>query len=251
MNYNKNESQTITEFFASLETNDISYVVPRGYRHLPDSVPGGDIDLIVKSNDFSECTTIAQDFGFKRNSSVLSGLLHIGKESVQKPRVALEHLLNPQKGASVIRRSLFGKGAEDNTHQIRDVKATNGNIMIHLRNHVAYTSPMNGQQIRVDPAVERSLFENRKRLNGFCVPDTPDELVHLICRGVFDKDGDFPIYYQERCNELVSTASDADMERVRDLFTLVFFEANDLVMECVLAKNFNEIRAKLRCFSDY
>jgi len=120
-------------------------------------------------------------------------------------------------------------------------------------NHVAYESPLNGSMVRVDPTVERSLFNNRKRQNGIPIPDEPDELAHLICRGIYSKRGEFPEYYIEKCDQLMSiiSSSKEKEKKFRELLSLIFFDADTLIFEMAQRSEYSQMREALIRFSDY
>lgn len=126
-------------------------------------------------------------------------------------------------------------------------------MTIDLVNHLAYESPMDGSKIRVDPAVEEAMFDRWRAHGSFYAPATPDELAHLVCRGVFDYDGEFPDRYVSRCDALVEAVragAEAD-EQFRDLLSHLFYEADSLVYDLTTAGEYDAIRSRLWRYADY
>ncbi|WP_137286168.1 hypothetical protein [Halorussus salinisoli] len=123
-------------------------------------------------------------------------------------------------------------------------------------NHVGYESPMQSEVrnvIRVDPEVEESLFRHRRFADGIPVPSEPDELAHLIRRGVFPHGGEFPPYYKRRCEELSERVfSSPELEdRFERLLSLLFFDADRVVRDHVERDAYDRLEPELRSFSDY
>lgn len=251
MDYNTEETVVIQELFELLNREEIVIVVPRGHGDLPESVPGGDIDVIVYPDDFSQTIDMIRDIGFKpptkrkRAKNVVTPLINnpsrAASIALNKPKNALDFVedqMKPQKSIN---------------EEYAEWKGRYGTVIIHLMNHLAYRSPMNEAMVRVDPEVEKSLFKNRQLQNGIPIPAPPDELAHLICRGIFAKDGNFPPYYIERCDELAKAvlATPEMRDHFQELLSLLFFEADDLVFDLVSGSHYNQIKDELLRYADY
>jgi hypothetical protein len=132
-------------------------------------------------------------------------------------------------------------------------KREQGDVIFHFMNHLAYESPKDGRKIRVDPLVENRLYERSQNVGGIPIPSPPDELAHLVCRGVFKYEGDFPDYYIRQCDELKQTVlSDPESRQAfKELLLLLFFEADDLVLSHIEDGQYNQIKSALISFSDY
>ena len=125
--------------------------------------------------------------------------------------------------------------------------------MLDIRNGLAYRSPMNGTRIRVNPAIDNGLFERRRRVEGLFVPSQPDELAHIICHSVFDKEGNFSRYYTSRCQKLFEQVqADPQLNKVfKDVLKLIFFNADRIVYSSVKNEELDQLLDKLYSFSDY
>ena len=55
----------LENLFGGFNKKKISYCVRSGYKHLPGSLDGGDIDLLLEKNDFLKFIEIIKKFGFK------------------------------------------------------------------------------------------------------------------------------------------------------------------------------------------
>lgn len=254
MNFNNAQQQKIVELFRSLNSSEIQYVIPRGHKKLPNQTSGGDIDFIIKSDDFEKATEIAKKRGFNQRTtgrstaSRIQSLANLGKKAINRPQTAVSRIYySPENVINKITRSVSKKGRGS----VLDWRAYNGDIMIHFRNHLAYESPLDSGEYRVDPIVEEELFEYRQKSGGVYIPSPPDEMVHLICRGVFDRNGDFPDYYVERCSELFNNLTDDENERFRKLLSHIFFKADELVYQHIIDEKYSDILQSLRAYSDY
>lgn len=254
MEFSRDEARLLDRLFADFADSDVTFVVPRGYRNLPQSVPGSDVDVYVAADDFGEAVRLAERRGFGSNETE-TGVSGLVEKVVANPDRATEVLLSdPRKAVRFAFEALTD--SESAVPEYDEWKGTNGNVPLHLTNHVVYESPMKGevrQMIRVDPAVEESLFRHRRFVDGIPVPSEPDELAHLLCRGVFSHGGEFPPYYERRCEDLSETVrSSPEMEeRFERLLSLLFFDADRVVREHVERGSYDELKSDLVSFSDY
>lgn len=253
MDFTAEQSRLVEAFLDALKGDGITYVVPRGYEDLPRSVPGGDVDVYVRADHFRPAIDRSKQLGLQPGGE--SGINEVISAIVADPKRAGAKLLRePVKAFSVVYGTLAGEDdLSSGQATYRDYRAYGADVMIHLMNHEAYESPMNGGMIRVHPDVEDSMFRNRRKFRGIFVPAEPDELCHLICRGVFSYSGDFPTYYVERCVNLYSKIrSSATQERAFErLLSKVFFEASEVVLEAIADKRYADIKAKLINSSGY
>lgn len=242
----------IKGFFESLESNNVTYVVPRGFNELPEQIPGGDIDLLVDEGDFSKVASIARECGFSPKDGKIKSTFNLGLQAVSNPRRAVKYTVDsPEYVARLIKNKATGNVRQNERRNVRDWRASNKSVMIHLRDHLAYTSPWRGGEYRVDPRVEEHLFKFRQRNGDLWIPSPPDELAHLICRGVFDREGHFPEYYIGRCREIEEMMTSSQKSRFKDLLSLIFFEARDLVYNHIVQDDYNSILESLKSHSDY
>lgn len=251
--FDKNQQTLVQNIFLTFNREDIKYVIPRSYRNLPKEVPGGDIDILVHANDFPDAIEISKGIGFVPKSR-MSMLIDLLKEGYQEHQLVLNYLLTePSILFNEIRNTVVDNEHGKVTSSYSEYKGYNDGVMIHLMNHLGYTSPLNGQKIRVSPSVEQKMFIRSNQYGNFFRPSKPDELAHLICRCLFDKEGDFPNYYIERCDELWRVIRD-DEELKNDfdeLLSLLFFEADIIVRRMIQDSDYEDMKKELIQFSKY
>lgn len=252
MKYNETQQQFVRTLTEEFDHRNVRYVVPRGHKELPESVPGSDLDILVAPESFKQATAAARSVGLDSQESVMENTWNIVQRGLEQPRDAATLVLgSPSEVVPYIRRAVSPR--RPNQRGLVNRHFGVGDLDIHLTNHLAYSSTMNGSKIRIDPAVETAMFERRVKRDGLYIPAEPDELAHLVCRGVFDYEGKFPNYYASRCDHLVETvkADDTARSQFKDLLAAVFFAADSLVYDLVVNSAYNEIRQALYRFSDY
>lgn len=254
--YSKQQQIRIENLLSSLKNKEINYVIPRGYQNLPKSVPGGDIDIIVQGSDYVKAIDICKQHDFSSTSTKTNNIIGLVSRAVGKPSRAAEMIINEPR--SVVREvtdtiAATKKNGNQIASRYSEFKAKHNGIMIHISNHVGYKSPYNGQTIRVDPVVEEMIHKRSIRVNSYYIPSPPDELAHLICRGVFDHKGKFPKYYVEWCNELRDEVLSDETYRsqLQNLFKLLFYNAASVVIENVEDGTYNKIKSDLIQFDGY
>ncbi len=243
-------THTLRRVFEALDAADVEYVVGRKFESLPDTVRG-DVDIYAPPGDFETMLEVCDALGFDDGTgSTAKNVVGMVARAARRPReAAVVAMNNPEL---VVRR---GKGEPSYKHGYRNVKRYHGDLMLDLRNHLAYVSPSSGERVRADPDVEARFFARRRRYgdDGFWVPARPDELVHVVAHCVFDKGGTFSPYYVERCDDLfaaVSADPEAD-EAFRDLLADTFFGAADLVYDSIAEGRYDGLRRRLFQFRDY
>ncbi|MFP8890029.1 hypothetical protein ACLI4U_09675 [Natrialbaceae archaeon A-CW2] len=253
MDYNHKESKIITELFNHFFREGVSFVVPRGHENLPNSVPGGDIDIIVRVDDFEQAIHLSEKLGFGPKKGPLSRVTSLAGTGLRNPVSTISYIISkPGMAISKITDSATGPNPTSRaSRKYSEWKGWNGEVMIHFMNHLAYESPMNGRMIRVDQEVEDSLFSNSQKSNGVSIPSEVDELCHLLCRGIFSKNGEFPEYYISRCNYLRNNMLSSEEERFDQHLSMLFFNADTLVKQRVKEGKYNTLRDDLNTFSDY
>jgi len=253
MEYSRSEQIKIQSVFEELNDRNIRYVVPRGYRALPKSTTGGDIDMIVKEHDFNKAIEICEELGFDTRRNIVQNASDLLVTGLRKPQLALDLLLNSPRELWIHFQNVVtpGQNVFSVNSEFDDQRRYNGRIMFHFLNHVAYKSPLNDAMVRVDPEVEQSLYDRRRVVDGIAVPSPADELVHLLCRGVFDYDGDFPQRYIDRCERIRPEVINHEEDHLMHLLSLVFFEADTVVLKNVRNGTYNQIKSDLLKFSSY
>jgi len=244
--------KAVENIISALDERDIEYVVLRKYGSLPDKVVDEDIDLQVHNDDFEQALEICRSQGFENKHSTLYNVTDLIKRAINKPDEALYWIRNqPRELADLVldSGSPYSKGASG----YRSIKLTRSELMLDIKNHLAYRSPMNGERIRVDPFVERKLYERRQKYGKLYVPSPPDELAHVICHCVFDKEGTFSPYYQNRCDELIEEVREDEqfVNQYETLLEYLFFDAAELVATVVYEGRYNELLSELYSFDEY
>ena len=254
--YELSDQSHITELFDAFRKNEIRYVVPRGYKNLPESVPGGDVDIIVKEEDYTTAIEVCQQQGFQKADSKAKNFIDLMSRGASKPRhVAHKLATEPRTVIDEITDTVFYQTAKDDqlASEYREYKAKQGNVLVHFSNHLGYTSPYNGEKIRVDPTVEKKLHERAKTYDQIRIPSAPDELAHLICRGVFDNEGTFPPYYVDWSDDLKNNVMQVEEYRLQfeNLLELLFFNASEVVLENIRSGKYDEIKSDLISYGNY
>lgn len=246
------QRRTVRRLLRAFDDRDVRYVVLRGHERLPDGLAGSDLDLFVDPAAFDAAVAVCER-ELDAAESPLSSVVDLAALAAANPRRTVEQVVAaPGQVAWFVKQTLSASEFSDRGYVERAFRDGDG-LVVDVVNHLAYTSPMDGSQIRVDPAVEASMLDHRRRRDGVCVPSPPDELLHLVCRGVFDYGGDFPARYRRRCDALadrVRADPEAD-ERFRDLLSHVFFDADEVVYDAVADGDYGEIRSRLAAYADY
>lgn len=251
MNLDEYQQETLTSVLGSLADRDIGYVVLRGHEPLPSAVRGSDIDLFIAPASFDDAVALFQR-ELEAAESTLAGAVGLAVLGARHPREAASLAVgSPRAAASYVRKSLTTADFAARDYVRRTF--ADGDLVFDLVNHIAYTSTLDDSKIRVDPEVEAAMLDRRVDRDGLYVPSPPDELAHLVCRGVFDYEGAFPERYRARCDELAETVRSRNRldEQFRELLSGLFFDADTLVYELVVAGDYDAIRPRLRRYSDY
>ncbi len=252
MQCNQQQRLALTRLVSVFDSDDVEFVIPRGHANLPNSFPGSDLDVFVAPSSYDRAMSAVEDAGFTAGGSRWKNTFELIVRGLGQPnRVIAYALESPRDLFDYAQRKL--RPGRQTRRGLRERHFVDSGIDVHLFNHLAYTSPMNGAMIRVDPTVETAMLDRRQQGPVGWVPSPPDELLHLVCRGVFDYSGSFPGYYVRRCNDLVSTLSvDSNAEsQFRKLLEPVFFNAARLVYDYVLERRYDAIRGALFRFADY
>lgn len=251
MTLTDDQRAALARTWSAFDDRGITYVVLRGYTDLPDSIAGSDLDLLVAPDSFPDAVSFCKHT-FESSESIPQNALDLALLVANRPRtVARDVARAPTEMVATAKNRLVSSEVTGRGHLERAFDAAG--LQLHLVNHLAYKSPMNGSKIRVDPAIEDAMFDHRTRNGAFYTPAPPDQLAHLVCRGIFDYEGDFPDRYKARSEQLFEEIqADAEMrERFRDLLSQLFFQADTLVYQHIEDGAYDEIRSALRQYSDY
>ncbi|WP_124176935.1 hypothetical protein [Natrarchaeobius halalkaliphilus] len=256
----------------ALHSRKIPYVILRGYEKLPERTPGSDIDFYIPSEYFDRAVTICLQKEFQWRSEVTAppiyqpaiNSLRLVTDAVQKPKKAAEYTLYRQNELfDLLKQSLIISKNSDEIKEhgqgelgIREAMVLFDNLQIHIFDHLAYWNIDGTNKLRVSKFVEDSIIQNRVHENGLYIPSLPDELAHLICRTVFDynyKGKQIPEYHISKCESLATDIVDnkKHWDIFKDLVSLLFHGADEVVLESVENREFENIRDKLYAYSNY
>lgn len=251
MELSRASRERLEQLFEGFDSRGIRYVVLRGFTGLPTEIAGADIDVLVDSSSFDAAMEMCR-MNFATAESLTRNAIDLLSLGLHHPMETIRRVVvTPGDVTSFVTRSLVTSDFTTRGYVERSFE--HKRLVLDVVNHLAYTSPLDGSQIRVDPSVEELLLERRVERNWGYAPAPPDELAHLVCRGVFDYDGEFPQRYVSRCDQLVETVSantDTD-QQFRYLLTRLFYAADTRVYDLVRAGEYDSIRSSLRRYADY
>lgn len=252
MELTRTQRDAVLDVFSAFDRAGVKYVVLRKYVDLPLSLPDPEIDLQIQAEYFEEALSLCQAHGFRNEHTMTSDIAELVRRAVAKPDETVRWLREEPRGTIRLITDTT-KPYSRGSHGYRTVKLAFDGLVLDVKKHLAYRSPMNRERIRIDPYVEAKLFERRIERGELYVPSPPDELAHLVCHCIFDKEGSFSGYYVERCDELVEEVSKDDLYRsqFKKLLEHLFFDAADLVAGRVYDREYNSLRRGLYQFDDY
>lgn len=250
----KLSDEEIEAFSSVIESipDDIPYVVLRNYHDLPESVPGADIDIFTHyPNKLEEKFLNA---GFQRGGpkkSQSNHLINLIKKGASRPISAIKLAVNsPLQLLSIWKVSRSGDYQLVTGSEGYEVNRIHYNTLkVDFINHLANKSPSNGKFYRLKPEVEAQMINNRQKHNDFFTPHPIDELAHMICRGTFDHNGEFRDYYVDRCDKLYNEID--NKSRLEKLLELIFYDAAEVVMECIEEGDYDQIKQQVKSYSNY
>lgn len=257
MKFSSNSQKYFEKMINRYNKKKIHYVILRGYEHLPEKTTGQDIDIYVDESDFQDAMNVTKSIYPEdptQKTSVTDKSLSLLKSAISNPKNAiLTLLIKPQKIINHLRDR--EKHNFESDYNVSEAKFIYGDMEIHLHNHIGYESPLTGKKRRVNKEVEKSMLENKNKESFYYTPSPPDELAHLICRGVFIhyRRNGFPDYYIKKCNELKQkvTSHGGYDDRFKKLLSELFFSCDDLVYGLVMDGKYDNIRDELESFSKY
>lgn len=252
MELNSQQTKKVKKLLEKLNNSQISYVVLRKYEKIPYEAIDGDIDILTE--DTRKIVEIGKNFGFKENRhNFKDNLAEISRKLVSRPISMLNTAISNPRGS--IKRVLNEDITTPRLMGLDEEKIYFDDLMIHITDRVHYQSTLNNSRILTSETVNNSILENRRSYERedfvFNIPSRPDELCHLVARGVFDYEEDFPDYYEEKIHNLYSEISKEGKKRLENLLQEIFFQASPLIIESIENQKLNSLRGKLRKFSNY
>ncbi|MGM0567670.1 MAG: hypothetical protein ACQESB_00465 [Elusimicrobiota bacterium] len=266
--FNIKEQKLIRNLLNSFNENDIFYVVPRDYEELPKEMKENRLDILVEKSFFLKAHYLCGELSFKKQKH-RKNLFQYVKNNFIKYKI-FSHQFFPSTQKITLKkyikthmyliflgvRSSFRKKKRNKKNLYsRYIKREfkNGDVTIRLMSHLAYTSPSSRKLIQVGPIVGHKMLENREKSDDIYIPSPPDELAHLICRGVCDFFGNFPDHYLYKCSILREKVlrEEEDKKRFKKLLSILFFKADVVVYNCILKKKYNKIKEEVVKFTGY
>lgn len=242
-----------SELFHELNETDLPYVVPRKYDALPESTidDDGDVDIIFGESNFDYGVAVCKQNGFLERKSRMKNRKSLVSDLVTSPLSSSKTIISDPIDA--LSRVLKGEVSTKSNSRHQNIKLYDDELMLDLRDNLAYKSPMNRKRIPVDTAVTEGMINRRRKHNGIYVPSPADELAHIVPHCLFDKKGDFSPYYQKRCEELLMTVQNDDEQKqlFDELLELIFYDASSLVYTKLQNQEYNSMFSELQSFSKY
>lgn len=268
------EKVLVKDTFNQFIDSNIEFIVLRRHEKLPEAIPGTekdklfDIDLLVHHTDYNEAFNSLKNSGFKKNPSRPESssfeVFNLVHQAINQPAYALKEVVASPKN---VIKQIYGSLQENldspsNPYEKVKKKGSYSTGLRHidldrikfdLKAHLAYKSPSNQKYYRVDPTVENLMLERKIYENNIPRPSQSDELCHLICHRLYDKQGEFTEYYIHRCNKLKKIVLDDDNmdKEFKKLLKFIFFDASEYVYQKVKSGEYNNLLEDLRRYSDY
>lgn len=252
MGISRQSKTALGNVFGKFHQHNITFVVLRKYDGLPDTLIDDDVDLQIKAKDFEKAVEICEEESFNKAHSTSKEFADLIWRAASQPEEVVHWLRN--KPLDILNEI---KSTSDpystGSHDYKSIKMDHSELRLDMKNRLAYRSPMNGTRIRVHPYVETKLYERRIEQNGFCVPSPPDELAHIICHCIYDKEGQFTEYYIDRCDNLKKEVYQDEVykNQFEKLLSYIFFSADELVKNKIEDGNYHKLLPHLYKFEDY
>lgn len=103
--------------------------------------------------------------------------------------------------------------------------------------------------INIDNKLTDKILNNKKSINTVFkyIPNPNDEIVHLVCHCIFDKNKTTE-RYEKKILELVDNINPT---QVKQLLNLVFYKASDMIFNKILDKDVKNLFESYITFKDY
>jgi len=201
--------------FNSLQKNNISYMVLRGFDEIPEDVTyNNDLDLLCKKNDQKKIQQIFSDLKYKFYQD---SLLHHTYLYAALPH---QHFRNKNK-----------------------------DLHIDIVYNLSYKSPNKGEWVSIHEDLQQSIWHNKRKVDNFWSfqPSHHDELMHIICHSIFDKQ-EFREKYILRIKQLFPLSNHYQLKQ--DL-ELIFFKYTSSLLEQIKKEQFDQIIINYLTFKEY
>ncbi len=205
----------LKHIFNLLQKNQIPYMVLRGFDEIPQDVTySNDLDLLCKQKDQKQIFSIFKQLGYKfYEDSVLHHTYLYA---------ALPH------------------------QHFRDKKK---DIHIDIVYNLSYRSPNKGEWVSIHEDLQHNIWKNKQSVESFWSyqPSHHDELLHLLCHSIFDKQ-EFRRKYILRIDELLPLTV---QKRLLQDLELVFFKYSVSLLEQIKNRQYESIISNYLSFKEY
>lgn len=214
---NKTHHENFDIFLQTLNENNVRFIFMRGYKYLPEKADT-DLDTIIHPDDWDKyksiCSNLINDnlIGYEKHGI----LKHYGESFSRK----------------MIYYPIFTKG-------------TNGEHLPNKSFRIDSYSDLyffEGNKGKILPLkLLNYLFTNRKQINNYFIPDDISNIILLICRNIYDKDGDWSASGTKHTSvieNLIMNVKENDFNNVSN----IFFNINQQVYQKIKNRDYKSIK---------
>lgn len=213
----KTHHENFDIFLKKLNDNNIRFVIIRGFRYLPDKADT-DLDTVIHPEDWKKYKKACEELiksdvlGYKKHGSTKKYGNVNNREMIYYPVFTKgtkgEHL--PNKSFRV-----------DSYSDLFFFGESKGKIMpLSFLNYV---------------------FENRKKINNYYVPDNISNIILLICRNIYDKKGNWNasgMKHRDMIQDLLPHINENKFNEVSN----IFFNKNQNIYQMLKDKKYESIK---------
>lgn len=201
--------------FNLLQQNNINYMVLRGFDEIPQQVTyNNDLDLLCAIEDRDKIHPLFDKSGYKFYQDSLLHHTYL--------YAALPH------------------------HHFRSKKK---DLHIDIVYNLSYKSPNKGEWVSIHEDLQKSIWHNKRKVKNYWLfqPSHHDELMHLICHCIFDKQ-EFRGKNVQRIKRLFPLTDHIQLES--DL-ELVFFKYTPYLLAQIKNNEYEQIINNYLTFKEY
>lgn len=193
-----------------LNKNNINFIIIRGFKYLPKK-PDTDLDIIIKPNDYSKFSDLIKKLSKEKLIKLSKKKVYNynEKEYFYLPFFTHERFINGEH--------LPGRRYRFDTYSDLFFFESKNNAFI------------------VNSLFKNYLFKNKIKVNNYFIPDPVSEVILLIFRNMFDKDGKWTGKHKNRILELIEDINVDEFNYVKNLFY------KDDILSILKGKNFELI----------
>lgn len=205
----------IDSIFSRLRSQDIPYMVLRGFAEIPSEVNlHNDIDLLCKNSNKEQIIETFKSLKFK---------YYIDS------KISNQYLYHAQPHYHFTSRKL--------------------DLHFDVVFNLAYRSPNNGEWVSVHQYLQDSIWNNMIKVNQSWIfqPHSSDLIIHILCHCIFDKKRFDDKHVKCIENELVYV----NIEDLASMLELIFFKFTIRLIQYVQCGRYNDILREYLSFSEY